>query len=301
MVCFRYISLIAALLLPLSALSQQHFPKVIPAGNYSGICSLGNYRYAVVSDKSTEDGFFIFRIVVDTLRQRISNVANEGFRSAAKPNSDMEALCFFPPRQTLFIASESTGEVLEYALDGTPTGRGLPIDAARLSLQKSYGLEALAYDTARHRFFATTERPLRGDSLLNIWTFDDDLQPATTYRYRPDAPISHKYYYGVSALCALNDGRLLVLERQIRIPRLKIGAKTMIRLYEVWPSDRLILQKRLVAEFKTRLTLTSRKFANYEGLCEVAPGLLMLIADSQNQYRGVLRDWIKLLSIEKKN
>lgn len=300
MVSFRYICQIAALLLPLSALSQQHFPKVIPAGNYSSICALGDSRYAVVSDKSAEDGFFVLRIDVDTLRRRITSITNEGFRSAAKANSDLEGICFFPPRQTLFIASEGSGEILEYALDGTPTGRRLPTDTTKLAQQKAYGLEALTYDAGRHRFFATTERPLRGDSLLQIWTFDDDLRPSTVYRYHPDAPISRKYYHGVAELCALSDGRLLVLERQIRIPRLKIGAKTIIRLYEISPSDEPMLQKRLVAEFTTRLTLTSRKFANYEGLCEVAPGLIMLIADSQNQYRGVLRDWIKLLTIEKK-
>ena len=300
MVSLRYLGQIAALLLPLSALSQQHFPKEIPAGNYSGICALGDNRYAVVSDKSTEDGFYVFRIDIDTLRQRISSVENEGFRSASKPNSDMEAICFFPPCQTLFIASEGKGEILEYALDGTPTGRRLPTDVAKLAQQKAYGLESLTYDARRHRFFATTERPLRGDSLLQIWTFDDDLRPTTVYRYRPDAPISRKHYYGVSELCTLSDGRLLVLERQIRIPRLKIGAKTIIRLYETWPSDEPMLQKCLVAEFTTRLTPTNRKFANYEGLCEVAPGLLMLIADSQNRYRGILRDWIKLLAIEKK-
>ena len=37
---------------------QRHFPKEIPPGNYSGITYLGHNDYAVVSDKSEEDGFF---------------------------------------------------------------------------------------------------------------------------------------------------------------------------------------------------------------------------------------------------
>ena len=41
---------------------QQKFPDAIPAGNYSGITWLGDDRYAVVSDKSADDGFFVFRI-----------------------------------------------------------------------------------------------------------------------------------------------------------------------------------------------------------------------------------------------
>ena len=58
-----------------------------------------------------------------------------------------------------------------------------------------------------------------------------------------------------------------------------------------------ILPKRLLLEFTTRLNLTSRKFANYEGFCQPAPGLLLLVADSQNRYKGILRDWFRVVSI----
>ena len=51
----------------------------------------------------------------------------------------------------------------------------------------------------------------------------------------------------------------------------------------------------LIKEFRTRLTLTGRKFANYEGLCVVSPDGLLLIADSQHQYMGVLHDWFLFL------
>ena len=82
-----------------------------------------------------------------------------------------------------------------------------------------------------------------------------------------------------------------MLERQIRVPRLKLGASTTIRLYEVLPAEQPMLEKRLVTEFRTRLNLVSRRFANYEGLCQLSPSLLLLIADSQNRYKGFLRDW----------
>ena len=51
----------------LRANKQQKFPKDIPAGNYSGITPIGNDRYAVVSDKTT-DGFYIFHIDIDTIK-----------------------------------------------------------------------------------------------------------------------------------------------------------------------------------------------------------------------------------------
>ena len=44
---------------------QCAFPHTIPAGNYSGITWLGGDLYAVVSDKSEEDGFFVFEIKLD--------------------------------------------------------------------------------------------------------------------------------------------------------------------------------------------------------------------------------------------
>ena len=39
---------------------QQKFHKQMPAGNYSGVAYLGNNRYAVVDDKSDDDGYYIF-------------------------------------------------------------------------------------------------------------------------------------------------------------------------------------------------------------------------------------------------
>ena len=87
------------------------------------------------------------------------------------------------------------------------------------------------------------------------------------------------------------------MERQVRIPRLKIGASALTRIYEVTPADDEQLEKTLLIEFKTRITLFGRKFANFEGLCQVSPSLILLIADSQDRYKGVLRDWFRLESI----
>ncbi|MCD8318080.1 MAG: hypothetical protein LUC45_04165 [Paraprevotella sp.] len=52
----------------------------VPAGNYSGITPLGGGRYAVVSDKMDQEGFFIFRVVQDPSTGQVTAVINEGFR-----------------------------------------------------------------------------------------------------------------------------------------------------------------------------------------------------------------------------
>jgi len=281
----------------LSVFSQQHFPRQIPAGNYSGICSIGNGLYAVVDDKHDEDGFYVFRFDIDMQGNRITQAENKGYRSSGLPNRDMEGICYRPSSHTLFISGEADNEVYEYALDGKRTGKKLKMPAQFKKARHNQGIEALTYDTLSHLFFLTTESPLPGDTLLRIQAFGDNLQPSHQYRYKPDKAISRKYSHGVSALCAIGDGRLLVMERQVYIPPRKINAQTVITIYEVRPAQQEnILTKKLVTQFTTRLTVTSRKFANYEGMCALGPNMLLLVADSQNQYKNVLRDWFLLLS-----
>lgn len=283
--------------LGITAQKPQRFHKILPAGNYSGITALGNNRYAVVSDKSETDGFFLLHIETDSINGRITAFENEGFKSSGMPNRDIEGICYRPSTNTVFISGEQDNEVYEYTLEGKRTGQRLEIPAFFKEAQHNYGLESLTYDKKQHLFYTTSERPLKGDSLLRIQSFYDNLKPGNCYYYKPDEPISRKHFYGVAELCALDDGRLLILERQIRVPKLKLGASTIIRIYEVTPTDEPILKKKLVKEFRTRLSLTNRKFANYEGLCQIHKNRLLLIADSQNRYKGFLRDWFLIIGI----
>lgn len=289
---------IAALMASLSVFSQQHFPRQIPAGNYSGVCSIGDGLFAVVDDKHREDGFYLFRFDINMQNNRITKAENMGYRSCGLANRDMEGICYRPSSRTLFISGEADNEVLEYDLEGKRTGRKLNMPARFKQAGSNQGIEALTYDTLSHQFFLTTERPLPGDSLLRIQAFNDNLQPTHQYLYEPDHGLSPKHTHGVSALCAMGDGRLLVLERQVRVPRMRLDATTVISIYEVRPAqNENMLTKKLVSKFHTRLTVLNRKFANYEGMCALSPNLLLLVADSQNQYKGVLRDWFLLLSL----
>ncbi|MBR1447873.1 MAG: esterase-like activity of phytase family protein [Prevotella sp.] len=292
------LAVIALSLFGPSAEAQQRFHRQMPAGNYSGICPLGDDLYALADDKAETDGFHVVRLLIDADRKRITQVDYQGYRSSLLPNRDMEGICYRPSSRTLFISGEADNEVLEYTLDGQRTGRRLqmPDDIIRRA-ESNRGLESLTYDATRHLFFTATEHPLPGESHIRLLAFGDDLTLKRQYVYQPDAPLSPKHIYGLSALCALDDGRLLVVERQLRIPRLKLGASALTRIYQVVPSEEEQLQKSLLVEFKTRLTLTGRKFANFEGLCQVSPTLVLLVADSQARYKGVLRDWFRLVQV----
>ncbi len=299
---------------------QHHFKRTVPPGNYSGIAWLGGDRYAVADDKSATDGFRIFRIEIDSLSGDIKNVEDEGFMSSGTPNRDQEGIAFVPSEGTLFVSGEGDGRILEYGQDGRHTGRSIMLPDCFGSVAAGYGLESLTYNAVTRRFWTTSESTLPADgpaatagstvrNRLRLQSFGSDLRPAEWYWYEMDAPTADKpaarYAMGVSELCALDDGRLIVLEREFFVPRRKVGAYVNVSLYVTDPSSARQgerLEKVLLHSFRTRLTLFGRSLANYEGMC-LGPTLgdgkriLILVSDSQNQYRGVLKDWFKTLVI----
>ena len=55
---------------------QRHFPVILP-GNYSGITHIRGDEYAVVSDKSLSNGFFVFKLLRSMLKLRRSLKTHE--------------------------------------------------------------------------------------------------------------------------------------------------------------------------------------------------------------------------------
>lgn len=216
----------------------------------------------------------------------------------------------------------------------------------------NYNFESLAFDSVRQYLWTIPESTLRKDgqpatpqnglaNRLRLMRLDwgkmkenrnkeeyseqvsnkKDSRYMMTYAYQMDQPSTHKkadiYVMGVSELCALPDGRLLVLEREAFIPKIKIGAFCKCKLYLVNPlnsekfsmkekfsSDTPFLKKRLLTEWKTGLSLSKRSFANYEGMClgpklEDGSQVIILLSDSQDQYAGILKDWFKTIVIRK--
>lgn len=272
--------------------------KQLPPGDYSGIAHIAGDTYAMVSDKSATDGFFVLHLG-DSL-----NVRSYAWRGSGLPNRDGEGIAFFAPDSTLFVSGEADGRILEYRMDGRPTGRELAVPPAMRRYAPNRGFEALSYNAATHRFWTTTESPLPADTIqgmLRLQSFGDDLLPADQHIYIMDAPRAKSrggrlHAHGVSGIAAMDDGTLIVLEREFYVAKRYIGSWVEVRLYAVRPPD---MAKRLIARFRTKLNLTARSLANYEGLC-IMPGgkSLLLVSDSQSRYKGVLHDWAKKIDIE---
>lgn len=292
--------------------AQHHFPEAIPAGNYSGITWLGGDRYAVVSDKAQDDGFFVFQIDIDSVTGDIRSARNLGFRSSGQPNRDDEGIAWCPQTKTLWVSGERDDRILEYDTTGLRTGRALPTTEALSHLPANLGLEALTYNRVTQTFWTCNEA-----GHITLQAYGADLKPATSLAYALDAPEGDatkawQYAHGLPALCALDDGSLLTLEREFYVPKSKIGAWVNCKLFLVAPpaetqqpanaSPDTPVKKQLLAQWRTSLSLFGRSLANYEGMClgpTLADGsrVLILVADSQNQYAGVLKDWMKSIKL----
>ena len=114
--------------------------------------------------------------------------------------------------------------------------------------------------------------------------------------------------FGVPALAALGDGRIIVLEREVFVASGHLMEKymnsfTTMKLYVVNPSSdgSGILRKSLLKSFITKPS--DANFANYEGMC-VGPTLsdgsiaLVLIPDSQNGSSGLTKEDVKVITMK---
>ena len=70
-------------------------------------------------------------------------------------------------------------------------------------------------------------------NLNNQWLVEPRI--SLQYKTSPSSTLSLAYAMGVSELCALDDGSLLVLEREFRVPKKLIGASVEQKLYRVVP------------------------------------------------------------------
>lgn len=326
-------------------LKQQNLGRWgIPPANYSGIARIDSLTYAVIDDKSPLDGFYLFNISINPQNGKITSVSRSALRCAPPLNTedsifrsraDCEDVIYRPHSNTVFVSQEEMAEVVEYGMNGHPTGNKLKIPEffSRTRQQHNGGFEALAYDRDSLSFWLTTENSLKADTffadaqgkpvqMLRLMRFGDNLQANGQWLYLMDngsRPKNALYYaHGVSAMTALPGGRLLVMERELSVPKQYIGGWCTIRVYLVRPIKELalsphsagkqpygskILPKQELFHFTTRIRAVGTNYANYEGMC-LGPVLadgrqtLLLINDSQAGagnavYR--LKDYLKVI------
>lgn len=299
-------------------------------GNYSGITHIAGNDYAIVDDKNMTDGFMILSLDIDSIgkgkmigaEMREPAGMAERRQAGTGKNRDCEGIAYCSATNTLFISGEEDQRILEYTLEGVPTGRELDIPQrmSRSAIRPNLGFEALTYNANTQRFWTTTESTLPRDgecssltsknvsNRLRFISFDLSLKPADEYLYEMDLPTAKRkkgmLAHGVPSLVALDDGSLLVMEREAFIAKNKVGSFCRIKLFHAVP-DNGMMRKEKLTEFVTRLRIGKMNFANYEGMClgpRLADGrqTLLLISDSQNGAGNSLfhlKDYLKVVII----
>lgn len=289
----------------------QHKRLGITHGQYSGITHVSEDIYAVVHDKAVGGGIFFFTIGFNADGTVGPVTAFETDAGGAK-GLDNEDIVYVPETQTLFVSAEGDQSIREYYLNGAPTGRQLRIPAPLLSPKANAGFESLAYHDGI--FWTTTESPLPGETLHRLQSFHlSTLGPGKCWNYRAGEPSistaeaasAQAHVYGISALTALPDGRLVVLEREVYVPKgsvldmLKTFSCCSLFVIDPLHDNSPELKKTPLTQFYTSFM----DIANFEGMC-LGPVLpdgrqtLLLLADSQDGSQGLTGEYIRVLALE---
>lgn len=313
------------------ALPQQSFTSTVAPGDYSGIAWVGGDDYVLADDSNEKDGFRRISLRIGDDGKIVSASTGEFVTNGGK-GTDAEGIAFLPSDDysvgekgsgTIWISSEDNGEVLEYGWNGALTGRRLNVPDRFKGAPSNQSLEALDYNPVTETFWITSENMLKCDgdyayglaAKLRLQSFRRNGRAGKQYAYMTDDPVApdgvmKRYAFGVSDMLALDDGRVLVLEREFYVPEKFIGAWCRHKIYLVDPSKsrsvgaslgkRDFMAKHLVYEFST--SLAGGDLANFEGMA-LGPRMkdgtraVILVSDSQGGYGGLLRDWFKVLLV----
>lgn len=282
-------------------------------GQYSGITKVDDSTYLVVSDKDSTVLWHRFNVSLYPQSAKINRVdiCEQPSRESLS-RRDMEGVAYDSSTGMVYVSGEGDQRVLEYDTNGRATGRELlvPSCCSLGGIRSNRGFEALCFDASNHRILVATEEPVKSnsDSTVHIHVFDDrSLRPIALFSYRMSYPERRSgcriFLHGISDMTVV-DSTLIVMERTVCLKKRYVGSYTETALYGINISGGIPCGAKFkICSFRTRLNLTRRVFANYEGVCEgprLADGrkTLLLINDSQDGAGNALyhlKDYLKVL------
>ena len=201
-----------------------------------------------------------------------------------KGRVDLEGCAFDPLTKNVWVSDENDTSVRAF---DPSTGRevaslGIP-EVYRKGVRKHRSLESLTISPDGLRLYTANEESLKGDAtnVVRIQEFSrkgakDAFRPSRQFFYAVDPAEGKAFgkstFSGVSDLAAMQDGSLLVLEREFSVKM--ILPTFRIRIYRITPDK----------DGKSLVWEISSTFANYEGMClgqKTKDGLqtLVLVSD----------------------
>ena len=306
-ICYAVIALLAiGLAFDAEAFSvtkgTQKSRSTYPRG-LSGITYVGGDQYYSVCDNGNEIGLYPCTITVSSDGLTINSFSTVATNKAIRLSgtSDLEAVAYDPATGNIWAAEESGKTIKEYNPQTGAIIQSLPIPNVMTKINGNYGFESLTISGDGLTLWTANEEALTVDGSRSSYTnstivrlvkyvrqtVNDKFQLAAMYPYTTEK--WHNRYAlggssrrGVADLCALPDGSLLVLERELSSPTdgsdfwAKLDADFYYAIYRVsnfvnvtdiqnYPS----LKEAPVVSIQKTLLYDSGAvgFNNYEGIC----------------------------------
>ena len=273
----------------------------------SGLSPRGGDLYWSVRD--TDGELYCLRIPVDRASGRVLGCEVVGVHKL-EGASDLEGVATDPLHAIVWVSDETGPSIRGFTFDGRDADARVDLPAAYLGVRKNRGLEALAIHPDGRDMWTCNENELPADNAvspgrnefvrLTRFTRRTPAQPwrvSGQWAYRLEAPGAGpdrgRARIGVAALCVLDDGEVLVLERE----KIRHGSKMSFRMRVcrvVFPGAtdvsgwRALSERAFVPVRKQIVYEEETGRAMYEGMC-LGPVLddgsrtLLLISDGDGR------------------
>ncbi len=251
------------------------FPRPRVPEELSGITHMEGDRYYAVSDDGS--GIWPMQIGMDRVTGMITNCV---MGRNVRVGGDNEGIAWDVQRRTVFVTDEKTHAIGEINPETGKLVAEVHLPDHHRKRRRNRGLEALALSPNGEFLWTANEEALSGDGDASS-VEKGTVVRLTRFRRQNGAAWAHdgEWAYltdaigggktkrmrsGVSDLCVLEDGTLLVLERELS--RKGVDPAYRARLYAVRPGRDLPFDvKRPIA--KKLLFGADTGSANYEGVC----------------------------------
>jgi hypothetical protein len=265
----------------------------------SGLTWVAGERYAAVSDQ--EKAIIPLLISIDPNTGEIRRIERQASLRTTGSQGNFEAIAWHAPSRSYVVSGEERATLLRCAADGTFLGE-TPMPSVFERARRNLGLESLTYNATTQRFWTGNEEALVGDgpvaargvgTTVRLQELSADLRPLRQFAWTTEAPAFRvsNVGNGVSDLCALPDGRLLVLERGFGLGGLwcRLFIADFAKATNI-ASQASLADASFVSCRKTLVFTRSTGFTNYEAMTFGPPlangdRMLLLMADSNGGAR----------------
>ena len=198
-------------------------------GDTSGITYAGGNTYYVIDDKTEQLTKYTITLSDAGAIQSVTMGA-----SVATGLKDAEGCAYDPGSGRVWVSDETGPKIVEVDPASGPFGRTVAVPSVFKSYKENYSLEALTISGDGLAMWTANEESLECDGPISAYgqtttvrlckftrtTVHDDWTPAGQFPYTTESwerqyNYSSKARHGVADLCALPDGSLLVLERDL--------------------------------------------------------------------------------------